>query len=62
MALLVEGRDGPVAIYVMEVIDVEPSISAARQSAHPIDADHKRIMGAALGAHVPSEVLLDLRP
>lgn len=62
LALLIEGKDGPVVVYVMEVEDVETSQEAARSSRHPIDADHRRVMGATVGDSVPYEVLLDLRP
>jgi hypothetical protein len=34
---------------------------ASQRSGHPIDADHRRVMEAALGERIPSEVLLDLR-
>jgi hypothetical protein len=61
-ALLIEGKDGPVVVYVMEVDDVEQSQRAARTSKHPLDKDHKRVMQDAVGDAVPCEVLLDLRP
>lgn len=61
-ALLIDGPDGPVVVYVMEVEDEEASRAAAERSAHPVDADHKRVMGEALAERVPAQVLLDLRP
>lgn len=61
-AILIEGRDGPVLIYLMEVEDKERSAQAAVTSPHPIDADHKRVMQRALGEPVSCETLLDLRP
>jgi hypothetical protein len=60
-AFLIEGADGPVVVYIMEVDDVEASKEAARSSRHPIDADHKRAMDLAVGDPLPSELLLDLR-
>jgi hypothetical protein len=60
-AFLIEGAEGPVVVYVMEVDDVETSQVAARTSEHPIDADHKRLMEEAVGETIPSELLLDLR-
>jgi hypothetical protein len=57
---LVEGKDGPVVIYVMEVGDVRVSRQAARSSTHQIDADHELVIGRAIGDDVPSELLLDL--
>ncbi|HUC12922.1 MAG TPA: DUF6176 family protein [Acidimicrobiales bacterium] len=59
-AYLIDGADGPVIVYVMEVADVEESERAAEASAHPIDTDHKRVMALALGDRVPAELLLDL--
>jgi hypothetical protein len=59
-AFLIEGKDGPVVIYVMEVDDVERSREGAASSQHQIDADHKRVMQAAVGGPVPAELLLDL--
>lgn len=59
--LLIEGAEGPVIVYVMEVDDVEASQAAAQSSEHPIDADHKRVMAEAVGEPLRTEVLLDLR-
>jgi hypothetical protein len=59
-AFLIEGAEGPVVIYVMEVDDLHASQEAARSSGHPIDADHKRVMEQAVGDLLPSELLLDL--
>jgi hypothetical protein len=50
-----------VLIYVMEVEDVERAGEAAARSAHPIDADHRRVMARALGGNVEAELVLDLR-
>jgi hypothetical protein len=59
-AYLIEGAEGPVVVYVMEVDDIEASQEAVRSSEHPIDADHKRVMELAVGDLLPSELLLDL--
>jgi Family of unknown function (DUF6176) len=61
-AFLIEGKEGPVLVYVMEVADVEQSRRAPERSSHRVDADHKRVMQLALGDAVPSELLLDLHP
>lgn len=61
-AILIEGRDGPVLVYVMEVDDVTRSIQAVAESEHAIDADHQRVMREVLRGPVPAEVVLDLRP
>ena len=60
-AVLIEGKDGPVLIYLMEVEDEERSAQAAATSQHAIDADHKRVMQRVLGEPVYSETLLDLQ-
>jgi hypothetical protein len=60
--LLIEGKDGPVVIYLMEVDDVEKSQDAAVASQHAIDAEHKKVMHDAVGEAVHSELLLDLYP
>jgi hypothetical protein len=60
-AFLIEGAEGPVVVYVMEVDHIEASQVAAQSSGHPIDADHKRVMEEAIGETLPSELLLDLR-
>jgi hypothetical protein len=60
-AYLIEGAEGPVVVYVMEVADIEASQEAARSSSHAIDADHKRVMEQAVGDFLGSELLLDLR-
>lgn len=61
VALLLDGRDGPVLVYVLEVEDVDRARLAAAHSSHPIDAEHKEILRTALGDNVPTERLLDLR-
>jgi hypothetical protein len=62
MALLVDAPDGPLLVYAIEVDDPAQSRRAVERSSHPIDIEHRRVMGTALGAEVPSEVLLNLRP
>jgi hypothetical protein len=59
-AFLIEGAEGPVVIYIMEVDDIEASQEAARLCEHPIDAEHRRVMKQAVGDPLPSELLLDL--
>ena len=60
-AYLMDGAEGPVIVYVMEVGEVERSERAAEASSHPIDTDHRRVMALALGDPVRAELLLDLR-
>ncbi len=61
-AVLFDTAEGPVIVYAIEAEDLERAYEVGRRSKHRIDADHKRIMEAALGDPVPIEVLLDLRP
>ena len=60
-AVLIEGADGPILVYVMEIHDEDSSRDAAATSGHKIDAEHKRVMALAVGQQVHSELLLDLR-
>ena len=59
-AYLIEGKEGPVLVQIMEVGNGDQSKTAAAKSTHAIDADHKRVLQMALGGAVPSELLLDL--
>ena len=59
-AYLISDSDGPMLLYVMEVEDIERSQLDAGSSLHPIDADHERVMGRAIGDPVEAELLLDL--
>lgn len=62
LAALIEGPDGPVVIYAMEVNNVEGPRAAADGSKHAIDKEHREVMDKAIGESVPYESLLDLRP
>ncbi|MFI7044376.1 DUF6176 family protein [Streptosporangium sandarakinum] len=58
--LLVPTSDGPLMVYVMEEEDPERSIAAFRDSAHPVDADHRAVLSAAFMGVAEYEVLLDV--
>ena len=60
-AFLVEGFDGPVLVYVMEVEDSENARRAYADSALPIDWEHRRVMDEVLLGPVQVEELLNLR-
>jgi hypothetical protein len=62
IAALIEGPDGPIVIYAMEIESVERSRNAAENSTYAIDKDHYSVMERATGDRVPLEILLDLRP
>jgi pyridoxine/pyridoxamine 5'-phosphate oxidase len=59
--LLIEGADGPVVVYAMEVESVEQARNAAETSKHSIDAEHRAVLDTAIGERVEYELLLDLR-
>ena len=61
VGILVQTSDGPLLVYAMEVEDEERSRQAGLYSRHTIDADHKRVMAAALAEEPELERLLDLR-
>lgn len=60
LAVLVEGLDGPMVIYAMEVESVERSIEAANSSTHRIDQEHRGLMDVVIGGRPSIECLLDL--
>lgn len=62
LAVLIEGPEGPVVIYAMEVESVEHPRMAANSSKHAIDKEHLEVVGRAIGEPVLLESLLDLFP
>jgi uncharacterized protein DUF6176 len=44
VAYLLEGRDGPILVYVMEAQDFDQARRAYQGSNLPIDAEHRRVM------------------
>ena len=60
LAVLVEGPDGPLVIYAMEVESIEKSRDAADSSTHRIDKEHRAVMDKAVGERPSLEKLLDL--
>ena len=61
VGILVQTSDGPLLVYAMEVEDEDRSRQAGLGSQHAIDADHQRVMDAALADEPELERLLDLR-
>jgi len=47
-AYIVQGRDGPLLIYVIEAEDFERGAKAYASSHHKIDAEHRAVMGECL--------------
>ena len=60
IVVLIEGLEGPLAIYAMEVESIEHSREAAGTSSHPIDVEHRAILELALGDRPPLDKILDL--
>jgi hypothetical protein len=60
-AWLIDTKDGPVLVYVMNSGDPARARRVFGQSREPVDAEHRRVLGTCLGAAVPVEQLLDLR-
>jgi hypothetical protein len=61
IALLIEGPEGPLVIYAMEVESIEKSRAAAGRSTHRIDQEHRAVMEKTVGERPSLEKLLDLR-
>jgi hypothetical protein len=59
-AYLLECKEGPVLVYALEMEDPERAHRAFRESALPIDAEHKRVMGEVIAGRLQPEELLDL--
>jgi hypothetical protein len=60
LVTLVEGPDGPLVIYAMEVESIEKSREAANNSTHQIDKEHRAVMERAIGENLSLEKILDL--
>lgn len=61
LAVLVDGADGPLIIYVMEVESLERSREAVENSPHPIDHEHRAVLERSIGVAPTVERLLELR-
>ena len=57
---LLEGFDGPVLVYAMEMGDPEGARRAYLNSDLPIDQEHRRVMGEVLSGRAEAEELLNL--
>jgi Family of unknown function (DUF6176) len=58
-AFLLKTAEGSVLIYAMEAADHERAASAYRNSALPIDLEHRRIMTQVLGEPANVELLYE---
>ncbi len=60
VALLIDGAEGPVLVYIVEAEDLNQAARAAEESTLPIDLEHRRVMSDVLGEPVKAERLLDI--
>jgi len=60
LAFLIEGRDAPILVYVIEADDVEQMRRAVRENPFPIDLEHREIMSAVVEGPADVETLLDI--
>jgi hypothetical protein len=58
-AHLLQGEEGPILVYVMEVDNPEEAARAYAESTLPIDAEHKAIMASCLAGRAASEILFE---
>ena len=58
-AFLLEGKDGPILIYAVEMEDPVQARLAFQNSQLPIDHEHARIMAQALAGRVDAELLYE---
>ena len=61
MAILLDGNDGPVLVYGMEVEDYEVARAAFLASQLPIDRQHRQVMSRVLDGPAEVEQLMDIR-
>ena len=56
---LLQGKDGPLLVYVMEVDDLERARRAYAESTLPIDIEHKAVMASCTNGRATTEVLFE---
>jgi hypothetical protein len=61
-AILIPNNGSPLLVYAMEVDDPVASKASARSGKHPIDAEHRAVLNAAISGTPDMETLLDIRP
>src|SRR5205085_10211403 len=58
-AFLVDGKDGPLFIYAIEMEDPEKARRAFETSQLPIDREHAAVMAQVIAGRVPVELLYE---
>lgn len=61
IAYLLEARDGPVLVYVVEADDFEQAGRAYQSSTLPIDLEHRQVMREVVADPVDVETLYECR-
>jgi len=61
LAYLLDTGSGHVLVYAMELEDEERAREAFAASTLPIDAEHRRVMEAAVGEPAAAELLYDVQ-
>jgi Family of unknown function (DUF6176) len=61
LAVLVDSADGLLLVYAIETDDLDRARAVADTSAHPVDADHRRILRDAVIASRLGDTVLDLQ-
>jgi hypothetical protein len=60
LAYLIEGRDGPILVYVIEARDLATMQRTVRENPFPIDVEHREIMSTVVEGAAEVETLLDI--
>jgi hypothetical protein len=60
-AFLLEGKDGPILIYAIEMEDPVRARLAFQNSTLPIDREHAQVMAQVLAGRVDAELLYECR-
>ena len=61
-AVLIPNNGNPILVYAMEVDDPVQSKASANSGKHPIDAEHRAVMQAAVSGVPDHETVLDISP
>jgi hypothetical protein len=60
LAYLIEGREDPILVYVIEAEDLDRAALAVEERPLPIDLEHRRVMAEVLADPVAAEPLFDM--
>jgi hypothetical protein len=60
MAFLLDGRDGPIVVYVIEARDLDTMQRTVRENPFPIDLEHRDVMMRVIEGPASVETLMDI--